>query len=167
MSVLAAGILAGVVLGVLLTEASLGPSDALWISYHQAIRVPYTLVIPPLGALALVGSVATLIRSHSLVVHRPTILAAVICLIVGMAVTIGVHFPMNTAIDTWSPTAPPDNWEQVRRQWLIAHSARSVLALTAFGLLVVAATRRERRGNGRPPIAGEQRMPHTPLDSLR
>lgn len=141
-SVFAAGILAGVVLGVSLTEASLGPSAELWIGYHQAIRVPYTVVVPPLGAVVVVASLTTLIGSGRMQVHRPAITVAVVCLVVGMAITIGVHFPMNAMIDTWLPTTPPDDWEQVRRQWVIAHSARSVLAVAAFGLLVAAPSRR-------------------------
>jgi len=143
MSVLAAGILAGVVLDVLLTEASLGPSAELWISYHQAIRMPYTVVVPPLGALVIVGSLATLAGPQKVQVHWLAIIVAMSCLVVGMAITIGVHFPMNAMIDTWLPTTPPNEWEQVRRQWIIAHSARSVLAVAAFGLLVAAPRSRE------------------------
>lgn len=149
-SVFAAGILAGVVLGVSLTEASLGPSAELWIGYHQAIRVPYTVVVPPLGVVVVVALLITLIGPRRRQVRRLAITVAVICLVVGMAITIGVHFPMNAMIDTWLPTTPPDDWEQVRRQWVIAHSARSVLAVAAFGLLLVATPSRLGAPKGLP-----------------
>ena len=62
-AVVAAGIVAGMVLGIWLTEVAIGGAAGLWIAYHQAIRGPYTLVVPPLGAVALVASVAALSRS--------------------------------------------------------------------------------------------------------
>jgi hypothetical protein len=86
--------------------------------------------------------------------------------VVGMAVTIGVHFPINTVIDFWPPTVPPENWGHVRRHWLIAHSARSVVALAAFGLLVAATTRREHQGNCAATGSWRTADAPTPLDSL-
>jgi hypothetical protein len=58
-------------------------------------------------------------------------------------------------------TLPPDDWEQVRGRWLIAHFVRSVLALAAFVLLVTAATGRETRKDWSAADARAQQMPHT------
>lgn len=163
-SVLAAGIVAGAVLGVWLTEASLGPSAEVWISYHQAIRMPYSVLVPPLGLVAIIGAVATLVRSGGRV-YRPAIVLAVICLLVGMAITVMVHFPMNAAIDSWPPTMPPEGWERVRHDWLVAHSVRSVLAVAAFGLLIAAPRTRERGWPGRFSGVRDERTPHAPAKS--
>lgn len=138
-AVLAAGILSGAVLGVWLTEVALGDAAALWIGYHQAIRAPYTLALPPLGVLAIVAAVGALLRREARPARR-LLIAAVICLVLGMVVTVGVHFPINAVVDSWSPAAPPVDWAQVRDRWVLAHAARSVLALAGFALLVVAAS---------------------------
>jgi hypothetical protein len=139
-AVLAAGILSGAVLGVWLTEVALGDAAALWIGYHQAIRAPYTLALPPVGAVALVAAALVLLRPGSRPFRGPLV-AVLVCLAVGMVITVAGHFPINAMIDTWSPAAPPADWEQLRDRWVLAHAVRSVLALVAFVLLVVVASR--------------------------
>jgi hypothetical protein len=141
-AIVTAGVPTGTVLGVWLSEVSLGDSAELWTRYHQAIRGSYTLAVPPLGALTLVASVGMLLapRGSLPLPHRRLVLAAISCLVLGMIITVGVHFPLNATIDTWPPATPPADWEQVRDRWLLAHGVRSVLSLAAFVLLVMAAT---------------------------
>ena len=139
-AVVLAGILAGMVLGIWLIEATIGGAAELWIGFHQAIRGPYTLVTPPLGALVLIASVVSFVASRHSVTDRRLLVAAVICLALGMVLTVAVHFPLNAEIDTWAPVAPPANWDQVHDRWLLAHGVRSVLALAAFLLLVATTT---------------------------
>lgn len=62
-------------------------------------------------------------------------LAAIACLILGLLVTVVVHFPINAEIMTWRPAAPPVDWQQLRDRWLAAHAVRTVLAVTGFVLL--------------------------------
>ena len=59
------GLLAGAVLGTWLSEVSLRGSSELWIAYHQAITPAYTRVVPPLGGLALIATLAALAASWS------------------------------------------------------------------------------------------------------
>lgn len=165
LSLVASGILAGMVLSVWLVEVSFGPAAEPWINYHQAIRGPYTSVVPPLGALAGIGAVVATICARHPTVHRPLVMAAVGCLVSGMVVTVGLHFPMNAVIDTWSSTAPPGEWEQMRRDWLVAHTVRSVLAVAAFVLLATAATKGERRNVSRSPAAAARKVRRHPSGS--
>ena len=76
-AVVAAGIVAGMVLGIWLTEVAIGGAAELWIADHQAIRWPYTLVVPPLGAVALVASVVALLSARRDGSTRGILLAAV------------------------------------------------------------------------------------------
>jgi len=73
------------------------------------------------------------------------LLAAVGCLLLGFIVTVVVHFPINAEIATWQPADPPANWQQFRDRWLTAHAVRTVLAVAAFALLVIADPRRRAR----------------------
>ena len=136
------GLLAGAVLGTWLSEVSLGGSSELWIAYHQAITPAYTRVVPPLGGLALIATLAALAASWSNPRDRRLTLGATACLLVGLVVTVVVHFPINAEIATWQPAA-------VRR--LAASPAavaggpcvRTVAAVAAgFVLLVAVGTRR-------------------------
>jgi len=47
------------------------------------------------------------------------------CLLVGLLVTVVVHFPINDVIMTWQPDAPPADWQDVRGRWLTAHASPS------------------------------------------
>ncbi|MCW2663815.1 MAG: hypothetical protein JWP83_4967, partial [Mycobacterium sp.] len=50
-----------------------------------------------------------------------------------------VNLPINTAQQSWSVLAPPSDWASVRDRWQIAHLARTITAVSAFTVLVVAA----------------------------
>ena len=154
-AIVLAGVLAGAVLGTWLSEASLGSSTELWIAYHQAITTSYTGALPPVGGLGLIAALAALTVSWRIPRERRLILTAVACLIVGLIVTVIVHFPINAEIATWQPAAPPADWQQLRSRWLTAHAVRTALAVAGFTLLVIAGPRRGRTAasGGRAGIA--------------
>ncbi len=69
---------------------------------------------------------------------RRPVLAAVGCLLVGLIVTLVVHFPINEAIATWEPTTPPTDSQHLRDRWLVAHTVRATSVVAALGLLTLA-----------------------------
>lgn len=137
-AIILSGVLAGAILATWLSEASLGSSAEGWIGYHQAITPAYTQAVPPIGGLALVATLAALAASWRNPRTRQLLLAAVGCLLVGMLVTVVVHFPINDAIMTWQPEAPPADWQDLRTRWLTAHAVRTWVAVVGFVLLVLA-----------------------------
>lgn len=143
-AIILSGVLAGAILATWLSEASLGGSAGLWIGYHQAITPAYTQAVPPIGGLALVAALAALVASWRNPPTRRLLLAAVGCLLVGLLVTVIVHFPINEQIMTWQPDAPPADWKDLRARWLTAHAVRTVVATAGFALLVVAFSTRRR-----------------------
>jgi uncharacterized membrane protein len=136
------GVLAGAVLATWLSEASVGGSTELWIAYHQAVTPAYTRVVPPLGGLALIAALAALAASWPSPRDRRLILAAVACLVIGLVVTVVVHFPINAEIATWQPADPPADWQQFRDRWLAAHAVRTIFAVAGFALLVACCRQR-------------------------
>jgi len=143
-AIILSGVLAGAILGTWLSEASLGSSAELWIGYHQAITPAYTQAVPPIGGLALVATLAALVACWRNSRTRRLLLAAVGCLLVGLLVTVVVHFPINEQIMTWQPDAPPADWQDLRARWLAAHAVRTWVAVAGFVLVVLAVSRRRR-----------------------
>ncbi len=143
-AIILSGVLAGAILGTWLSEASLGNSAEAWIGYHQAITRAYTQAVPPIGGLALVATLGALAPSSRNPRTRRLVLAALVCLLVGMLVTVFVHFPINAQIMMWQPDAPPADWQDLRARWLTAHVVRTWVALASFVLLVVAFSSRQR-----------------------
>ncbi len=137
-AVLATGLLAGAVLSVWLAQGPLGSSAALYIESHQAVDPVYTRVLPPLGVTGLVAALVALTAGWSQVRARSLTLVAAGCLVLGLIVTVVVHFPINAELLTWSAAAPPADWEALRDRWTAAHAVRTVLTVAAFGLLLAA-----------------------------
>ncbi len=143
-AIILSGVLAGAIASTWLSEGSLGDPAELWIAYHQAITPAYTQVLPPIGGLALLATLAALAASWRSRRTRRLVLAALACLVVGLLVTVVVHFPINDQIISWQSAAPPSDWQDVRAEWLTAHVVRTVFALSGFVLLVLAFTSRQR-----------------------
>ena len=71
------------------------------------------------------------------------------------------HFPINAMIDTWVDGRATGHWEQVRDHWVLAHAARSVLALAAFTLPVVLAGTTRPGTDRRPTTRREKEVSHS------
>jgi hypothetical protein len=59
-------------------------------------------------------------------------------IISGFTLTLTVNFPINAQLMTWSAAAPPDNMREIWNPWEKTHTVRTILALGAFVLEVVA-----------------------------
>jgi uncharacterized membrane protein len=46
--------------------------------------------------------------------------------------------PINQAVLTWDPAAPPQEWRALIDKWERLDTARTVAAIAAFGLLLLA-----------------------------
>jgi hypothetical protein len=128
------------------------------IAYHQAITPAYTHAIPPLGGLALIATLAALVACWSNPPDRRLTLGATECLLVGLVVTVVVHFPINAEIATWQPAAVSADWHQVQRapprslDQLISESALAA-SLRATAHLRPAAALSRYAGAGSPDTA--------------
>lgn len=148
-AVLASGILAGAVVAVCLVLAPLDTA-ALYLGVRQAADPGLTAVLPPLGALAVLATGAGLVAAWRSARGRLLHLAALACLVAGMAVTVLVHIPMNVELATWAADSPPAGWTELRDRWFAAHLVRTALSVAAFALLVAALARPIVRAGQRP-----------------
>lgn len=135
------GVLAGAVLATWLSEKALGDSTPLWIAYHQAINPTFTRAFPLLAGLALIAALVAAATSWGIPLDRLLVLSAIGCLLIGLGITVIVHFPINAEIATWRSDAPPADWQQIRDRWLAAHTIRTAFAVSGFALLVSAQRR--------------------------
>lgn len=112
------GLLAGSGLGVSLLEANLTGSASFYTEYKQLIIRAYTLPLPLLGVGGILAALSVLYfgRRDKLTVRMTS--AAILFVIIGLAITLTIHFPINDQILTWSPETPPADWEQLRDRWL-------------------------------------------------
>jgi uncharacterized membrane protein len=65
--------------------------------------------------------------------------AAFVLFIVALLITVWVEVPIVQQIVTWTTSALPDNWQQLRDRWMKFHVLRVVAGLASLVLLVVAA----------------------------
>jgi uncharacterized membrane protein len=139
-SLLFTGLFSGFLLAVLVLENSLR-------AYDSAIYTQMRMVeLDSLDKLASATLIPALVSTLIIAVIRMRAggndrwfgLAAVALLVVVFAVTLAVNLPINADQLDWSVQTPPSDWASVRDRWQIAHLIRTVAAVSAFGLLVVA-----------------------------
>ncbi|GAA0929533.1 hypothetical protein GCM10009554_11960 [Kribbella koreensis] len=80
---------------------------------------------------AIITTVALVLRSR-----RAPAIAALVLLLGVFALTLVVNLPINHDQTGWSVQNPPADWAEVRDRWQLAHLARTVAAIGAFGLLI-------------------------------
>jgi hypothetical protein len=114
------------------------PGEA-YVPYWQALNVDYGRAVPPslLTCMALIGIAAWLSRGRGRVTPAFTV-AALVLLVLEAVVTLTQMDGLNRLADSWEPGRLPADWADVRQTWLSWHNVRTVLALAAFGSLLIA-----------------------------
>ena len=136
---LAAGLLAGALFGVWLMEHSFRWGGSFYAELKQLQISTFTVPLSLLGA----GTVV-LRLVYSFLVRESRFaavltLAGVLCFVVGFAITVWGHFPINAQVMGWSAEAPPEEWAQLAEKWRRAHDLRTFFGVLGFGLLLASA----------------------------
>jgi uncharacterized membrane protein len=120
------------------------PAD-LWIpSMQHAIRVMLPLAV--VLNLGLLFTIICAVLSRRDRQRFYFLLAASICILGAILVTVIGNWPINDQIKTWSATAPPPTWTQLRDEWWRFHLARTLMLIAGLSCVVVAALVRENPG---------------------
>jgi uncharacterized membrane protein len=64
--------------------------------------------------------------------------AALALLVLVFGLTLAVNLPINSDQLGWNAQSPPSDWAAVRDRWQIAHAGRTIAAVLAFAVLVIA-----------------------------
>jgi hypothetical protein len=136
------GLLVGTIFGVWLM---LQPADVDATTYvlmqQNAIRALNNLM-PPLGGLALLVTVAAAVIAREDHVRFGMLVVAAVCLAAAGIVTRFWNQPINAIVMTWSAAAPPAQWTGLRDQWWHWHLVRMGSTFAAYSLIIAAAIRR-------------------------
>ncbi|WP_371404118.1 DUF1772 domain-containing protein [Kribbella sp. NBC_00662] len=136
-SLLFSGVFAGFLVCVLVLENSLRGFDASVYTQTRLIeldsldKLASATLIP-----ALITTVVLAIRARGN--SRRIVLVAIALLVVVFVTTFAINLPINSDQTAWSVQNPPSDWASVRDRWQVAHAIRTVAAVLAFGLLIVA-----------------------------
>lgn len=82
------------------------------------------------GLAAAAGAPALVVALHAL---------ATVGLVAMTVSTLVINAPVNDAINTWDPAAPPADWAQQRDRWERGHAIRVAIGVPVLLLAVVAA----------------------------
>lgn len=132
-------LLAGTMFGIWVGFNPMPLSATAYVEQQQnAIRSLNTL-LPAMGAARIVLTAFLVIRSKGNPRLRYMLGAAIVLLLVAAVVTRFANQPINAIVITWSAQAPPVEWAQLREQWWHWHIVRTVAAIGALALAVLAA----------------------------
>ncbi len=133
------GSVAGATLCVVFVDRGLGDSGSFYVAYKQLMIRTLTV---PLPLIAVLGAVAVAVDCYAqwrTGAGAPLWLAlgALALVVAGGVLTKLGHFPLNDAIATWDPAAPPAEWTAVKAKWWSLHLARTTVSVLAFALVIV------------------------------
>jgi len=139
-SLLSAGVLAGNELG---TWAVAHPAVrrlrlAEEMRAEQEVTRRYGYFMPGLMILAVVSTIVAAGLNEELD-PRWCLFAAAACFAVMLAITLAGNVPINIRTLRFDPAGETGEWRRLRRRWDLLHTARIVLDVAAFVLLLVAA----------------------------
>jgi uncharacterized membrane protein len=107
------------------------------IQVRQALIRTLRILVPAIFALTLTSGIGLTIANgfdHMFGIR----LAGVLALLTFIGITLGGTVPLNKAVLTWEPAAPPSNWQTVVNKWERLDTVRCWAAIAAFVLFLSA-----------------------------
>jgi len=137
-----AGLYAGILLGDLAGPAQARPvmEPSSFVQLQQTIHSRYVFLMPTLMAAVVLACAAwlVLIRSNRRSAEFWLVLGTVAGIVFCGIITRLVNVPLNEQLVSWSVAFPPPNVHALWAPWEGAHAIRTVVALAAFVLSVIA-----------------------------
>lgn len=131
-------LLVGTMFGIWIGFNPSSLSAAAYIEQQQnAIRSLNTL-LPAMGAICILLTIALAILTKGHSRGRYLLLAAAALLVVAGLVTRFGNQPINAVVITWSAQAPDPNWSQLRDSWWHWHIVRTLAGMAALSLTLLA-----------------------------
>ncbi len=132
-------LLAGTMFGIGVGFNPMELSATAYVEQQQnAIRSLNTL-LPAMGAACILLASFLAVRWKGNLRGRYLLVATILLLLVAAVITRFANQPINAIVITWSSQSPPAEWAQLRAQWWQWHIARTVAAISALALSVIAA----------------------------
>jgi hypothetical protein len=142
LSVLFAALVVGSMFGLWLGLNPAGVSSALWVEEHRQLVRGYNVVVPRMGATAILFTAITAYFARGQAGALILLLVAATCLVLTGLITRFRNQPINETVMTWDVRSVPSGWTQSRDEWWRWHVARVGLGLIALCALIAAAVLR-------------------------
>lgn len=162
-----AGLYAGILLGDLAGAAQARPvmDPSSFVQLQQIIHARYVILMPALMAAVVLAGLTWLgfIRSRPKGVEFWLVLGTIAGIVFCGIITRLVNVPLNNQLVSWSVAFPPPNVHALWAPWEGAHAIRTVVAVAAFVVSVIALAVAE------PPVplprtASDEASPEPPAD---
>lgn len=138
-AVLLLGLYAGGVFFTVLAPSLTRLPGPAYLPYWQALNTDYGRAMPMLLLTTLVALVLTCLLSFQQGLLIFSLSIAALLLTVGTIVlTVTQVEPLNQRANSWTAEHLPTDWSDVRARWWTLHTMRTMLAVVAFGLLLIA-----------------------------
>ena len=125
---------------LLYNPAAVGPASWIGMLQHSMhVLIPLAVALN----LGLLFTIVSAILARRERVGLYLLIAASLCLVAAVLITVVGNWPINDQIGTWSLTAPPSNWTDVSREWWHLHVARTGVVIGALTLVILAMLRRD------------------------
>jgi hypothetical protein len=126
---------------VVMGRAQRALSPAAFIELRQCINPIMTRRVPVIYSSTLATVLLLLVLSLRMPnwIGLVTAIVALLCLVIDILFMLRENVPINGAIDQWSTTHYPKDWERYRTQWFAIFAYREVVLLVGFGSLLVGA----------------------------
>lgn len=135
MNVLLSGLLAGALVMVWVGFNPHRFSISTYLQFQQgAIRSLNTLM-PILGLATIVVTFISAFQQKDHKSQFIVLIASAIFLILSGIITKFGNQPINAVVMTWKESLIPDNWMNLRDQWMFFHQIRTIMSLFAFCLI--------------------------------
>jgi len=141
-AVAGAGLYAGILLGDLAGTAQARPqlTPSSLVQLQQIIHARFVIIMPALVVVTLLACIAWLVfvRSNRKSPEFWLVAGAATGVVLCGILTRLVNVPINDQLVKWSVAFPPPNVHELWAPWEGAHAIRTVVAVVAFSLAVVA-----------------------------
>jgi hypothetical protein len=141
-SLLLTALVAGAMFAVWLNSNPAGMKFGDYVVMQQRNIHSFNTVLPLLGFLAALCTVATTVLSAGQSFRFELLLGAAACLIVAGLITKFCNQPINSTVLRWSLDLPPIDWTNLRDTWWRWHILRLVVGMVGLSLLILAALQR-------------------------
>jgi uncharacterized membrane protein len=136
------GLVAGIFLGHRAGVSRAVPilNQSSFIQLQQTIHKTFARMMPVLVVGSVLGSAlwAFFLRACWRTTEFWLVSAASLMMFCGATMTRAINIPINKRLTTWDAAVPPSDWRTVWARWEQIHSIRTVLAIIAFAVEVIA-----------------------------
>jgi uncharacterized membrane protein len=131
-------LLAGTMFGISVGYNPADLSPGAYVEQQQIAIGSLNTLLPVMGAVCIVLAITLAVLSKDDPHCRYLLVGAVLLMVVAAVVTRFENQPINAVVMQWSPQSPGTNWAQLRDQWWQWHLVRTIAAVGAMALTVLA-----------------------------